>query len=67
MMRLMNAPEPFERPALEFRRKAAIEYVGKTLFTDREHGMRLAARVLAASPMPLTIKPPTHMLRKTAD
>jgi TetR/AcrR family transcriptional regulator len=65
MMRLMNAPEPFERSSLELRRKAAIEYLGQTIFTDREHGAQVAARVLAASPMPLTIKPPAHFAGKT--
>ena len=64
MMRLMNGPEPFERSSLEFRRKAAIEYLGQTIFMDREHGSRVAARVLEATPMPLTIKPPTHFATK---
>ena len=67
MMSVMNDFKPFERSALEFRRKAAIEYLGKTLFTDREQGVCLAARVLAATPMPLTIKPPTHVLAKGRD
>ena len=58
MMRMINGFDPFERSALEFRRKAAIEYLGLTLFTDREHGMQAAARVLAASPMPQIISPP---------
>lgn len=52
MMRLIGAANPFERSALEFRRKAAIEYLGQTIFVDREHGARAAARVLAATPMP---------------
>src|ERR1035441_7345251 len=64
MMRLMNAPEPFERSSLELRRKVAIEYPGQAIFTDREHGAQVAARVLAASPMPLTIKPPAHFASK---
>ena len=67
MMCMMNDFDPFSRPALEFRRKAAIEYLGQTVFTDREHGMQAAARVLAATPMPLTIKPPTALNTKTGD
>jgi TetR/AcrR family transcriptional regulator len=51
MGRLMEF-DPFERSALEFRRKAAIEYLGQTIFMDRKHGARVAARVLAAAPMP---------------
>jgi len=52
MMRLIGVANPFERAALEFRRKAAIEYLGLAVFTDRKHGARVAARVLAATPMP---------------
>lgn len=67
MMRLIGARDPFDRSALEFRRKAAIEYLGQTLFIDHEHGAQVAARVLAASPMPTTIKPPAHVLSKTVN
>ena len=52
MMRLIAETNPFERAALEFRRKAAIEYLGQSIFVDREHGVRVAARVLATTPMP---------------
>jgi TetR/AcrR family transcriptional regulator len=52
MMRLIGQTDPFERAALEFRRKAAIEYLGQSLFIDREYGAQVAARVLAATPMP---------------
>jgi TetR/AcrR family transcriptional regulator len=52
MMRLIGAANPFERAALEFRRKAAIEYLGLAIFTDREHGAQVAKRVLAETPMP---------------
>jgi TetR/AcrR family transcriptional regulator len=41
-----------ERSELEHRRKAAVEYLGQAIFIDREHGARVAARVLAATPMP---------------
>jgi TetR/AcrR family transcriptional regulator len=59
--------EPLNRSALEFRRKAAIEYLGQTIFIDREHGARVAARVLAAAPMPAsnaidTGKPAKHAI-----
>lgn len=52
MMRLIAETNPVERAALEFRRKAAIEYLGQSIFVDREHGVRVAARVLATTPMP---------------
>jgi hypothetical protein len=38
--------------ALEFRRTAAIEFLGQAIFVDREHGARAAARALAEMPMP---------------
>jgi TetR/AcrR family transcriptional regulator len=50
--RLSQGFDPLERRALEFRRKAAIEYLGQAIFIDRQLGARLAARVLAATPMP---------------
>jgi TetR/AcrR family transcriptional regulator len=46
--------DPMERSKLEHRRKAAVEYLGQAIFIDREHGARVAARVLAATPMPQT-------------
>jgi TetR/AcrR family transcriptional regulator len=67
MMRLMNNFDPFERSSLEFRRRAAIEYLGQTVFTDRDHGARVAARVLTATSMPRTIKPPAHLTGKTGN
>ena len=52
-MGILTKGDPFEPGALEIRRRAAVEYLGaKTIFTDREHGARVAARVLKASPMP---------------
>jgi TetR/AcrR family transcriptional regulator len=47
--------QPLERSTLEFRRKAAIEYLGQTIFIDRLHGAQAAARVLAAAPMPSSV------------
>jgi TetR/AcrR family transcriptional regulator len=49
---MMTGTNLLERSAMEFRRKAAIEYLGLAIFTDRQHGAEVAARVLASSPMP---------------
>lgn len=49
---LMLESNPLERSAMELRRKAAVEYLGLSIFTDRKHGAEVAARVLAATPMP---------------
>ena len=51
-MGMMTGTNLLERSAMEFRRKAAIEYLGLAIFTDRQHGAEVAARVLASSPMP---------------
>jgi TetR/AcrR family transcriptional regulator len=64
MMRMISDRDPFTRTSLELRRKAAIEYLGQSIFLDREHGASVAARVLAASPMPLIIKPPMTLIGK---
>jgi TetR/AcrR family transcriptional regulator len=48
---MLNA-NPLTREAMDLRRKAAIEYLGMSIFTDREHGAEVAARVLASTPMP---------------
>jgi TetR/AcrR family transcriptional regulator len=52
MMRLIADKDPFDVSALEFRRRAAIEYLGQALFTDRANGAAIAERVLATTPMP---------------
>jgi TetR/AcrR family transcriptional regulator len=52
VMRIMTGRNPLERSAMEQRRKAAMEYLGLAIFTDRNHGAEVAARVLAAKPMP---------------
>jgi TetR/AcrR family transcriptional regulator len=52
MMRLLEGANPLELGALESQRRIAIEYLGQTVFVDREHGARAAARALAATPMP---------------
>jgi len=51
-MKMIQGADPLEKSALEFRRFSAIQYLGQTLFIDREQGARVAARVLAATPMP---------------
>ena len=52
LMRMIEGADPLKPAALKLRRTAAIEYLGQTIFIDREHGARVAARVLAATPMP---------------
>ena len=64
MMRLIGVANPLERAALEFRRKATIEYLGLAVFTNRKHGAQVAARVLAATPMP---KSKTFHTKKSAN
>jgi len=58
MMRLSLSVEPFAPAAIEFRRKAAVQFLGNALFVDRAHGARLVRRVLAAMPMPKVDHPP---------
>lgn len=43
---------PFDVDALRSRRTAAVQFLGKALFTDRAHGAKLANRILAEMPMP---------------
>jgi TetR/AcrR family transcriptional regulator len=52
LMRMIQGTDPLERSALEFRRTASIQYLGQTIFIDREYGAQVATRVLAATPMP---------------
>jgi TetR/AcrR family transcriptional regulator len=44
--------KPFDPHALRLRRRAAVQFLGTALFTDRAHGARLANHVLADMPMP---------------
>ncbi len=53
LMRLIEEDDPLEHSALKSRRSTAIEYLGQTIFVDREHGAQLAGKVLAATPMPV--------------
>ncbi len=52
MMKLIAETDPFHVSALEFRRRAAVEFLGQSLFADRDYGAAVAARVLASTPMP---------------
>jgi TetR/AcrR family transcriptional regulator len=60
---LLMESNPFERSALEHRREAAIQYLGQTIFIDRERGARVAARVLASTPMPESSRSTTNYVR----
>jgi TetR/AcrR family transcriptional regulator len=44
--------EPFDVETLRQRRIALVELLGKAIFVDRAQGARIAARILADSPMP---------------
>lgn len=52
VMGMLQGGNPFEHKALKARRKAAIEYLGQTVFVDRKRGARVAAQVLKETPMP---------------
>lgn len=52
MVHLMGDSDPLHPAAIAARRTAAIEYLGQTLFTDRQHGAHLAQAVLDSTPMP---------------
>jgi TetR/AcrR family transcriptional regulator len=62
VMGMLTGTNPFDRSALKFRRKAAIEYLGSTIFMDRKHGADAAVRVLAATPMPAPVEAKTHSM-----
>ena len=52
MMRLTLHFDPLADPAIESRRKAAVQFLANALFVDRAHGANLARRVLAEMPTP---------------
>jgi TetR/AcrR family transcriptional regulator len=52
LTRLAFGTDPLERGELVHRRKAAMEFLGQAIFTNRKHGARVAARVLESTPMP---------------
>lgn len=52
MMELALPLKPLDPKALKARRKAAVQFLGMALFTDRASGTKLANRVLRDMPMP---------------
>jgi len=52
MVQLMGGLEPLDPAAIAARRRAAVEFLGQAIFTDRRRGARLAQSVLAAMPLP---------------
>jgi TetR/AcrR family transcriptional regulator len=57
LMRLISDRDPFQPSALEFRRKAAVEFLGQAVFIDRALGAAVAARILADTPVPQSSAP----------
>jgi TetR/AcrR family transcriptional regulator len=55
--RIVWGDEPFSREALAERRRMLLEFLGQAIFEDRQHGVELAAKVFADSPMPETDLP----------
>ncbi len=62
MMRLFSGSDPLQPSSIATRRTAAIEFLGNAIFVDRKSGARLAKKVLAAMPMPVS----PRMEKKTA-
>jgi len=52
LMQMALPFKPFDLDVLRLRRKAAVQFLGMALFTDRGHGAKLAKRILADMPMP---------------
>jgi TetR/AcrR family transcriptional regulator len=52
MVELALPFKPLEPQALRARRKAAVQFLGTALFTDRAAGTKLANRILREMPMP---------------
>jgi TetR/AcrR family transcriptional regulator len=50
--RVVLGEEPLTAEALAARRKSLVEFLGQAVFSDRQRGTELAARVLADTPMP---------------
>jgi TetR/AcrR family transcriptional regulator len=50
--RLVFGDDPLALDAIAARRKAVVEFLGQAIFTDRQHGAELAAKVFADTPMP---------------
>lgn len=60
MMKMIQGIDPMSHDALDHFRNSAIEYLGLTIFVDREHGVEVAAKVLKATPMPKDSGTRTH-------
>ncbi len=52
--RMVRGVNPLSSGALGARRRATLDTVAAALFTEREHGLRLAARLLQEQPMPFS-------------
>jgi TetR/AcrR family transcriptional regulator len=52
VMQMLEGESPLAPEALRARRKAAVEYLGQTIFWDRQRGACIARCVLAQVPMP---------------
>jgi len=50
--RLISGEDLLTPDALAHRRKTLLDFLGQTIFRDRQHGAELAARVYADTPMP---------------
>jgi TetR/AcrR family transcriptional regulator len=50
--RIVFGEDPLTKEALAARRKAIVDFLGQAIFTDRQHGADLAARVYTDMPMP---------------
>lgn len=62
LTRLATGIDPLSRRELALRRQNAIEFLGQAIFVDRKHGARVAARVLASTPMPLLNQPKSQQI-----
>jgi len=51
--KLALGEDPLTVENITVRRKALVEFLGQAIFIDREHGGRIAAKVLADTPMPV--------------
>ncbi|HKF46219.1 MAG TPA: TetR/AcrR family transcriptional regulator [Terracidiphilus sp.] len=52
IFKMVTGQDPLAADAIVHRRQVVVEFLGQTIFTDRAHGVELAARVLADTPMP---------------
>jgi TetR/AcrR family transcriptional regulator len=51
--RMLLPFEPFAPEVLAARRRAVVEFLGQAVFIDRAHGVEVASRILADTPMPV--------------